>query len=246
MNNNIFKFLKEKSIYIFLITVLSTVLFYGVSYLFSNSYKTDVYCYSEIFDNVHNKSVFESFNTMLGSADIDLIHEATNVDIIHIENIKKVDFYEIISEENNYFKLTMISKSDDITKEFLEGIVYYYENAGINKEIIKSKIEMINSKIQNKKEAILKIDNIYDLMKVSSNVIFESNLELTRNRILNELENEKDKLLTSKGLNIVNQPFSPLFPSFPNRIIFLVFGFVLGFIASLFYFVLVFEINKSN
>jgi len=246
MDNNIFKFLTKKSKYIFIISILSTVFLYGISFLFSNAYKTDVYCYSNIFDNVHNKSVFESFNTLLGSEDQELIHKATNIDIGNVKNIKKVDFYEILSEENNYFKLTMISKSNDITKEFLDGIIYYYDNSGINKEIIKSEIKMIKTKIKNKEDAILKIDQIYEMMKMSSNVIFESNLELSRNRILNELEDEKVKLLTNNGLNIINKPFPPKFPYFPNRIIFIVFGFVLGFIASLFYFVLAFEIKKSN
>ncbi|MGB1019129.1 MAG: hypothetical protein ACPGVH_08655, partial [Chitinophagales bacterium] len=246
MKTTILTYLKSKLIVILLISFSIAFVFFGASFLFQKLYKTEVYCYSNVFDNVHNKSVFQSFNSLIGSGNIEEIQALTNMKPEIIEQVNQVDFFEILSEENNYFKLSMISKTNKFTEEFLDGITYYYENGGINSKIFKSELNKINSKIDNKKSAVLKIDSIYDLMNSGTNVIIESNLEQTRNNILNELEEEKIKLETNKGLNIVNEPFAPLYSYFPNRIIFAAFGLIIGFILALLYFVLSFELKEQQ
>ncbi|MGB1316414.1 MAG: hypothetical protein ACPG4Y_10365, partial [Chitinophagales bacterium] len=209
MKTTILTYLKSKLIVILLISFSIAFVFFGASFLFQKLYKTEVYCYSNVFDNVHNKSVFQSFNSLIGSGNIEEIQALTNMEPEIINQIKTVDFFDIISDKNNYFKLALVSKTNNYTKEFLNGIEHYYEKGGINNQILKSELDKINNKIKNKQAAILKIDSIYALMNSSSNVIFESNLEYTRNNILNELEEEKIKLQTNDGLNIINEPFAP-------------------------------------
>ncbi len=245
MKTTILTYLKSKLIAILLISFSIAFVFFGASFLLQKLYKTEVYCYSNVFDNVHNKSVFQSFNSLIGSGNIEEIQALTNMKPEIINQIKTVDFFDIISDKNNYFKLALVSKTNSFTKEFLNGIEHYYEKGGINNQILKSELDKINNKIKNKQAAILKIDSIYALMNSSSNVIFESNLEYTRNNILNELEEEKIKLQTNDGLNIINEPFAPTGSYFPNRYIFGAFGLIFGFIISLLYFVLRFELKEQ-
>ena len=245
MNNNILHYLKSKILAILAITILFAVVSYALSFTFQKQYKTDVYCYSNVFDNVHNKSVFQSFNIQVNSGNTEAIQALTNMKPEVIEQISQVDFFSIISSEDNYFKLSMISKTNNYTPEYLAGIEYYFENAGINKQIIKSELDKINSKIKNKQAAITKIDSIYAMMNKSTHVIFESNLEESRNIILNELEDEKIKLGTFKGLTIINEPFAPKSSYFPNKVMFGAFGLVLGFILSLLFFVVKFEFKEQ-
>ncbi|MFT4644162.1 MAG: LPS O-antigen subunit length determinant protein (WzzB/FepE family) [Planctomycetota bacterium] len=246
MSQNILSYLKSKFVLIIGFSLILSAVFYAASFMFSNLYKTDVYCYSNIFDNVHNKSVFNSFNLLIGTGNNAEIKHLTNLDDEVINQIKQVDFFEIISNQNNYFKISLVSKSNIYTDEYLSGIVYFYENSGINKDIIKLEYDKVKQKIKNKSLAVSNIDSIFSLMKTTKGVIFESNIELTKNRILDELENEKIKLVTDKGLNIINKPFAPTNSYFPNKLMFLVFGFILGFISSLFLLVMNFELKKSN
>lgn len=243
---NIIKYLQNKIIIIGLVSIVFSAIFYGLSYMSSELYKTDVYCYSNVFDNVHNKPVFKSFNSLIRSGNIKQIKELTNLDEEVIAQIKQVDFFEIISNRNNYFKLSLVSSSNKFTEEYLNGVIYYYENVGINKKLIKLEYEKVKQKIKNKSSAVENIDSIYNIMNSKSNVLFESNIELAKNIILDELENEKIKLVTNKGLNVVNEPFAPKGSYFPNRRTFLVFGFILGFIFSLFFYVLKFELNNNK
>ena len=238
MENSLYKHIKGKIIYILTISILSAASFYASSFLYSKQYKTDVYCYSVIFGSVHTKSVVRSFNTLIATRDIKKIKELTSLDEEVINQIKQVDYFEIISKENNYFKLSLVSESNKFTKNYLKGIIYYFENTGITKEIIKMEVNSIHSKIKNKTAAISNMDSIYSLMKTNSNVIFESNIEFEKNIIFDELEDEKIKLITSKGLIIINKPSTPINPFFPNRLIFGVFGFIFGLFGALFLFLL--------
>ena len=120
MNQNILSYIKSKIGTIILFSVILSAISLGVSYTFESLYKTDVYCYSEVFDNVHNKSVFQSFNTLIGSGNIEEIQALTNMKPEIIEQVNQVDFFEILSEETGCALPGEVGEGDDETTTAVE------------------------------------------------------------------------------------------------------------------------------
>jgi hypothetical protein len=172
MSQNILSYLKSKFVIIIGFSLILSAVFYAASFMFSNLYKTDVYCYSNIFDNVHNKSVFNSFNLLIGTGNNAEIKHLTNLDDEVINQIKQVDFFEIISNE----KQRIIDRSGCNYLEDLITCVHIIQLKVLTCVRVGNKQKKIDISIPKLDDFIHKV-YIHCARKIYSNVyLFEKNL----------------------------------------------------------------------
>lgn len=243
MKTSLFKFFTSKALYILIIAIIFMFLSFGLSYFTSLKYRTDVYGYSLLFETAHNKSNLKTLNDFISEGQYDLLAKSMNVSSEVAKDIRKVEYFDLLTVKNTYFKITINCKSNKYFAEIVDGLEYFYANQPLNQAILKAEQERITELINFKEKQIADIDSILD---PKNNLAYESDLFVGKNQIKNELEDEKLKLLQSKGLNFLNGAIVPNNPYFPNRTLFGLFGFVFGLLGSAIFFLLIYELKQSK
>lgn len=243
MKKSLLSFIISKAIFIVIIAVVFSFLLAGLSSLISDKYKTDVYGYSQLFETAHNKANIKSLNDLISEQQYALLAKQMNLSEEIARDIKKIEYYDLISNENTYFKLTLISNTNKNFQAIADGLKYFYQNQPLNKKILAAEETRISSLIAFKEAEIATIDSVLNKEK---NLSFESDLFIGKNGIKNELEEAKVMLLQAKGLNFLNETIIPANAYFPNKTLFGLFGFVFGFLFAAVFFLLQYELKNSK
>lgn len=243
MKKSLLSLILSKTILILVFAVVCAFILYGISSFFSEKYKTDIFGYSQLFESAHNKANIKTLNDLIGEKQYDVLAKQMNLNKDIIKDIKKIEYYDLVSDENTYFKLTLISYSNKYFQEIASGIQYYYQNQTFNKTILTAEEARLNDLITFKAAEIATIDSI---LNKENNFSFESDLFTGKNEIKNELEETRMLKIQVKGLNFLNEAIIPANAYFPNRTLFGLFGFVLGFLIAMIFFLVQYELNTSK
>lgn len=243
MKTSLLKFFTSKALYIVIIAVVFMFLSIALSYLTSPKYRSDVYGYSILFETPHNKSNLKSLNDLISENQISLLSKNMNVSPEVASDIRKVEYFDLISDESTYFKMTITCSSNKHFQEIVKGLEYYYLNLPVNQEVLKAEQNRLETLISFKEQEIATIDSV---LSSKNNFSYQSDLFVGKNEIKNELEQNRLDLIQAKGLNFTNNAIVPSNPYFPNRTLFGMFGFVFGFLLATIYFLLKFELKNSE
>tara|TARA_B110000037_G_C17119992_1_gene505400 strand:+ start:1881 stop:2612 length:732 start_codon:yes stop_codon:yes gene_type:complete len=243
MNNSFITYFRKKILIIFLFSIVSIVVFVLFSTVFSDKYKVELFGYSTIFETSHNKSNINVINSLISENNFDLLAKEMNLEKEIVQDLRKIDYFDLISKEKIHFKMLVVSRTNNHFEDYTKGLVYFFNNYGRSKALYEAEKTKLNSLILFKTNEIEIIENSIKNVKGFE---LDSDLFIGKNELKNELEDIKLDLLNVNGLNFLNNPIVPTNAYFPNQRLFGIIGFVLGFLFVFIFYLIKYELKKSK